>query len=181
MKQIIQDQTIGFDTHQAGDGRKIEIDELHMHKRMNNKKFRGVDIKIPLDPNKPIVYTGNNSKNAQNIITEIKKVFKKDPGKVREMAKYIANRISRYSSDMNANDSKKFLDESASAIAKHFDLDEKIADKMTQEIHNHISFYITSHYDETGKLFYIKQDIDRKRIKLSDDLEKLLYGNGKHK
>ncbi|MFE3870262.1 hypothetical protein ACFX5F_03400 [Flavobacterium sp. ZS1P70] len=56
MKQIIQNQTISFDTHQAGDGRKIDIEELHMHKRMNDKKFKGVDIKIPLDPNKSIIY-----------------------------------------------------------------------------------------------------------------------------
>lgn len=181
MKQIIQDQTIGFDTHQAGDGQLIKISELHMHKRMNSKKFRGVDIRIPLDPNKEIIYTGNNSQDAERIISEIKRVFKKDPAKVTEMAKYIAYTISRYSANMSPEDSETFLDNSASAIAKHFDLDGKIADRMTSEINKHISSYITSHRDETGKLFYIKQDIDRKRIKLGDDLEKLLFGNGKYK
>ncbi|MES2654405.1 MAG: hypothetical protein V4620_02395 [Bacteroidota bacterium] len=181
MKQIIQNQTIGFDTHQAGDGQVIKVDELHMHKRMNEGKYRGVDIRIPLDPNKEIIYTGNNSRDAERIISEIKRVFKKDSSKVTEMAKYVANTISRYATDMLAEESKAFLDNSASSIAKHFDLEGKIANRMTREINKHISFYITSHRDETGKLFYIKQDIDRKRIKLGDDLEKLLYGNGKYK
>ena len=65
MKQIIQDQTISFDTHQAGDGRRIQVDQLHMHKRMNGKKFKGVNIKIPLDPNQSIDYSGNNSEDGQ--------------------------------------------------------------------------------------------------------------------
>jgi hypothetical protein len=181
MKQIIQDQTISFDTHQAGDGRKIQVDQLHMHKRMNGKKFKGVNIKIPLDPNQSIDYSGNNSEDGQLIINEIKSVFKKNPSKVREMAKYVANRISRYTQDMTVEESKQFLDNGAEAIAKHFELNDKIAETMTKQIKNHLSYYITSHEDETGKLYYIKQDIDRKRIKIGDDLEKIFYGNEKFK
>ncbi len=39
MKQLIQNQTVSFDTHQAGDGQPVNIDSLHIHKRMNNKTF----------------------------------------------------------------------------------------------------------------------------------------------
>jgi hypothetical protein len=181
MKQIIQDQTVSFDTHQAGDGRKVDVDQLHMHKRMNGKKFKGVNIKIPLDPNKSIDYTGNNSKEGQRIINEIRKVLKKNPGKVREMAKFVANRISRYTDDMTAENSKEFLDKTANALAKHFELNDKISESMTQEINNHLSFYITSHLDNEGNIYYIKQDITRKRIKIGDDLEQLFYGNENRK
>lgn len=177
MKQIIQNQTISFDTHQAGDGRKINREDLHMHKRMNDKKFKGVNIKIPLDPDRPIDYSGNNSADAQEIISEIKSVFKKKPAKVKEMAKYIANRISRYSQDMDVEDSKMFLEKSAKAIAKHFDLNPKIEDKIIKEISNYLSYYVSYHEDEDGKLFYIKQDVKLKKIKLGDDLEKLLHDN----
>ena len=181
MKQIIQDQTVSFDTHQAGDGRKIEIDQLHMHKRMNGKKFKGVEIKIPLNPKKPIDFGNSNSKIGQQIINEIKNVFKNNPSKVREMAKYISNRISRYSEDMNAVDSRVFFEDGAKAIAKHFELNEKIEQTMTEQIKNHLSFYITAHADEKGNTFYIKQDIVRKRIKIGNDLEKLFFGNEKYK
>ena len=181
MKQIIQDQTISFDTHQAGDGRKIEISQLHMHKRMNGKKFKGVEIKIPLNPDQPIDFGDSKSDIGTQIINEIKNVFKKNPTKVREMAKYIANRISRYSEDMNPETSKKFFEDGAKAIAKHFDLNEKIEQNITEQMKNHLSFYITAHSDEEGNTFYIKQDIGRKRIKIGDDLEKLFFGNEKYK
>lgn len=181
MKQIIQDQTISFDTHQAGDGQEINIDGLHMHKRMNSKKFKGVNIRIPLNPDEEISYSGNNSKLSNEIINEIKTVFKKNPAKVREMAKTLAGIISRYSKDMNAKNSKEFTDNSAKAIAKHFDLNEDISGKLDSGINKHLSFVITSHEDENGKLYYIKQDISRKRIKIGDNLEKILYGNAKYK
>lgn len=181
MKQIIQDQTISFDTHQAGDGRKIEVNQLHMHKRMNRRKFKGVEIKIPLNPNEPINFGDSKSEIGQQIINEIKQVFKKNPSKVREMAKYIANRISRYSDDMSAEDSKNFFDEGAKAIAKHFELNEKIEQTLTEQIKNYLSYYITAHSDEEGNTFYIKQDVGRKRIKIGNELEKLFFGNEKYK
>lgn len=181
MKQIIQNQTISFDTHQAGDGQQINVDGLHMHKRMNSKKFKGVDVRIPLNPDEEIIFSGNNSKLSNQIINEIKSVFKKDPEKVREMAKTLAGVISRYSKDMNAKNSKDFLENSSKAIAKHFGLNKNIESKLSSEINNHVSFLITAHEDEKGKLYYIKQDIDRRRIKVGDDLEKLFYGNKKYK
>ncbi len=174
MKQIIKDQTVSFDTHQAGDRREVDADQLHMHKRMNGKRFKGVNIRIPFDPNKPIDYSGNNSKEGKHLIREIREVFKKNPAKVREMAKFVANRISRYTADMNAEDSKNFLDNTANALGKHFDLNDNVSEAMTQQIHNNLSFYITSHTDNDGKVYYIKQDIDRKRIKIGDNLEKIL-------
>ena len=109
MKKIIQDQTISFDTHQAGDGRKIKIDLLHMHKRINGNKFKGIEIKIPLNPNQPIDFGNCKSIIGKQIINEIKQVFKKNPAKVRELAKYVANRISRYSEDMTVEKSIKFF------------------------------------------------------------------------
>lgn len=181
MKQIIQDQTISFDTHQAGDGKKIEVDQLHMHKRMNGKKFKGVEIKIPLNPNEPIDFGDSKSDIGQQIINEIKHVFKKNPSKVREMAKYIANRISRYSDDMTAENSRSFFEDGAKAIAKHFELKEKIEETLTEQIKNHLSFYITAHSDKEGNTFYIKQDVKRKRIKIGNELEKLFFGNEKYK
>ena len=181
MRSLIQNQTVSFDTHQAGDGQKVKVEDLHMHKRMNGRKYKGVNIKIPFNPEKEIEYTGNNSDYSDQIINEIKRAFKKNPNKVREFAKDLANRISRYSSDMNAENSRKFLEESAQTIAKHFELNEKIINVMISEIYNHVSFFITSHKDDTGKTFYIKQDIDRKRVKIGDDLEKIFYGNGTDK
>lgn len=168
MKQIIQNQTISFDTHQAGDGQEIEPDQLHMHKKMNGKKFKGVNIRIPLNPNKPIDYSGNNSKDGRQLINEIKGVFKKDPNKVRQIAKLVANRISRYTKNMTPENSKEFLDNTARALATHFELNDKIMEVVKSQIESHLSFYVTQHIDENGKFFYIKQDIDEKTITLSD-------------
>lgn len=153
-----------------------------MHKRMNSGKYRGVNIRIPLDPNKPVDYSGNNaSDQGTRILNEIKNVFKKDPNAVREMARTLARVISRYSQEMNAKDTNEFLESSARAIVKHFELKPKIYETIHSEIKKHVSFMITSHVDETGKVYYLKQDIERKRIKIGDSLEKVFYGNEKYK
>ena len=179
MKSIIQNQTISFDTHQAGDGKKIKVDQLHMHKRMNGKKFKGVEIRIPFSPDLPIDFGNSNSLVGQQIINEIKQVFKKNPIKVREMAKSIANRISRFSEDMTAEEAKAFFEEGAKSIAKHFELNEKIEQNLTEQIKQNLSFYITAHSDNEGNIFYIKQDVARKRIKVGNSLEKIFFGNEK--
>ena len=56
MKELINGQTIDFDIHKAGDGSEISIDGLHMHKRMNNKRYKGVDVLFPLDDKEDIEF-----------------------------------------------------------------------------------------------------------------------------
>lgn len=182
MLQLLQEQTVKFDTHQAGDGREIDNDALHMHKRMNGKKFKGVHIRIPLNSSGNITYSGNNSKIANQIIKEVKSVFKKDSAKVTEMAKSLAKNINRYSKDMSSENSLKFLEDSAKTIAKHFELKEEITGRLVSEAKNHyISSFITTHRDNNNKIYYIKQDVHRKSIKIGDNIEKLFYGNNKSK
>lgn len=169
MKQLIQDQTVSFDTHQAGDGREVLIDQLHLHKRMNGKKHKGVNIKIPLDPNKPIDYGIAKEKIGRSIINEIRKVFRKDPDKVREFAKYVANQIDRYGSGMSENQSRVFLAKTSEGLAKHFELNSKIKKKLSEEINN----YVTIHNDVNGKKYYIRQNLVEKEIEISDSFEDL--------
>lgn len=166
MKALIQDQTVTFDTHQAGDRQPIKVDDLHMHKRMNGRRHRGVNIRIPLNPNEEIDYRGNPNSESE-IMNEIKSVFKKNPSKVTEMAKELASIIKRYGRDMTEENREGFLVGAAESIAKHFELKPEVKEKLMSGVRG----LLTSHTDSQGKTYYIKQDINREQIKISDSLD----------
>ena len=193
MKKLIDNQTIDFDNHSAGDGKEITVKGLHMHKRMNGKKFKGVDVLLPLDGEIKIEFRPKktSTKIQKQIINEIKKVLKKNKAKREEFINTIFNVIERYSnlevSGDSFNQNIQLFRENAVKIAALFSKDGTIREEMYQIIDSNIHYFITRHKKDKlknnqpfhQKNFYIKQDVKRNRIKISDDLEALNYGNEK--
>jgi hypothetical protein len=172
MKSIITDQSIKIDAHVSG--KEPLLKDVHIHKK-TNKHNRSVDIKIPIDKNQDI--TMDDRKSGQEIKNEMKKVFKKSERKMREFASEAVNQIDRYDEMKTMGKEKRdeILKDYADRLAGFFELP-RFKDVMVAEAENQL-FMLTSHMDNSNKLFYIKQDITRKYIKIGDDLEQLFHGN----
>jgi hypothetical protein len=183
MRELISGQTIRMDAHAAGSEPKFE--NLHIHKEPNNHKG-GADIRIHVDSDHTVCDSPKND-HQKKIISEVKRVLKKNPDKTKKFVKEILDEIKRFSdSDPDSEFKKKEPDEQrkilidfAERIGDYFGC-KKIKDIMAVEIDNRISFLLTSHKPEKGKLFFIRQDISRRYIKVGDDLEQIFYGNNKY-
>jgi len=181
MDKLIDNQTIDFDTHQAGSGEEILIDGLHMHKRINGKRGKGVSVIFPLYGKSEIVFRPRTTKNKlrQQILNEIKNVLKKNHEKRDEFVMTIIDEIKRYSNGLPEEKKIDNIKKGASKIAKIFSKNDEVKNEIMQIVKKRIKFIITSHLKNNGKLFFIKQDFMRNRIKIGDDLELINYGNNK--
>jgi hypothetical protein len=183
MRQLINDQTIDFDIHRAGDGQAISVDGLHMHKRMNGKKYKGVDVLFPLDHKEEVEFRPKNTPTViqRQIIKEIQRAIKKNQSKKFEFIEIIMSEIERHINSGNNDENAEVIRRGAERIANVFAKEGKIRDEIQQKIESKIQYFITSHKKDNGGIFYIKQDLARNRIKIGDDLEALNYGNEKRK
>lgn len=179
MEKLIDNQTIDFDTHRAGDRQEAGIDGLHMHKRMNGKRFKGIDVLIPLDDKDEIQFRPRNTKDAIKgaLLSEVRHALSKDPLKRKALVDTIIDVIGRYSARMDQNERDATIRTGAERIAQIFSKRPGIESEMRQHINDRLSFVITGHYKDDGSLFYIKQDFRRGRVKIGDDIEDLNKGN----
>lgn len=162
MIELIQDQEITFDHH--GSGVEVDVDGLHMHKRMLGKSFGGIEIKIPFNPNREIHYPDDRSKDALHIINEIKDVLSKDRQKMTEFIRKVSQVIKSYSLTMTENERSQFITASAQTIARHLGIDEKIQRKIENKI---LVSFKTKHIGEDGYEYTITQNLRDKNVKIS--------------
>lgn len=99
MKKLIDNQTIAFDVHKAGDRQAVDLSGLHMHKRMNGRKFRGVNVIVPLDEKQELVFRPANTKESvrTHIVNEITRELNRDLTKRRKFVETVTSQIERYS------------------------------------------------------------------------------------
>ncbi|QNJ97029.1 hypothetical protein [Constantimarinum furrinae] len=183
MKELINGQTIDFDLHKAGDGSATSIDGLHMHKRMNGKRFKGIDVLFPLDEKEDVVFRPSKTHNLlrRQLLNEVRRAVSKDKSKRQYLVDTIVDEISRYTGYMPQVNQVESIKRGAERIAKIFSKNTKIEEEMKQQIRSRLDFYVTKHENEDKSSFYVKQDFLRNRIKISDDLESLFKGNEKRK
>jgi hypothetical protein len=191
MKELINGQTIDFDLHKAGDRSATSIDGLHMHKRMNGKKYKGVDVLFPLDDKENFEFKPKSTPDQmqRQIIKEISRAIKKNASKRDELVNTITNEIERHINEKITDNNIGMIRRGAERVAKIFSKEGKIRNELMQKIEDRLEFIITTHskdsseWDKRGKTetFFVKQDFKRNRIKISDDLEALNYGNAKRK
>lgn len=172
MKQLISGQTIELDNHDRGSGKEVTFDDnLHIHKRMNNDRYSGAEILVPLNLNRNVQIrkVSGSTKIKDKIIKEVNKVFKNKRKRV-EFARYISKQIDRYSSGFNEVERIENLVSGAQGIANHFELDTEVLNEFRDLARDRIVKLTTEHEDEFGKKFYIMQDTDSKSIKIGSDL-----------
>jgi hypothetical protein len=175
MRELINDQTIDFDIHAAGNGQAIGLDGLHMHKRMNGKRYRGVHVLFPLDGNQQITFRPPHTNNLirKQLMNEIRRVVSKSREKREELVGTIIEEIRKYSNNLPSGEQVDSIKRGAERIAKVFSKNGKVENEMKQQIEGKLKFYMTSHTDENERQFFIKQDFLRNRITLSEDIEEL--------
>lgn len=181
MKGLINDQTLDFDIHHAGDGQVSSTKGLHMHKRMNGKRYKGVDVRFPLNEKDQIEFMPKSTPTLvqRQIINEIKSALNRDIPKRGELVKIIIREIERYSEGETTKERVNQLRQGAKRIAKIFSKNSKIEEELMQEANERIEIFITKHKKMDTGDFYVKQDLVRNRIKVSDNIEDLNYGNEK--
>lgn len=162
MIELIQDQEITFDHHSAGVD--VDVDGLHMHKRMLDKSFGGIEIKIPFNPNRKIYYPDDRSEDALHIINEIRRVLKKDRLKMTILVKKVSQVINSYSITMTEGERYKFITDSAQTFASHMGINEKIQKVIEDKI---LGSFKTEHFGEDGYEYTITQNLTDKNVKIS--------------
>ena len=147
MKELINGKTIDFDIHQAGDGREISIDGLYMHKRMNGKRFKGVDVLFPLDDKENVEFRPKNTPDQiqQQIINEIQRAIKKDATKRDKLVDTIINEIERHLNENLTENNIQIIRRGAERIAKLFSKEGKIRNELIQSIDGKLEFLVTQH------------------------------------
>ncbi|QJD81098.1 hypothetical protein [Spirosoma rhododendri] len=177
---LIDDQTIDFDNHSRGDKKPVVFgDGLHMHKRINAGRHKGVDVIFPVDKPGEYIFKGKNIKEKERngIISEINRVFKKDKNKVANLTDTVVREIMRYSGNVPQVQSIENIRSGAKNLAEAMGLKPKIIDEIKSMTELKIENFISSHESEDGKQYFVKQDFKRRKIKMSDNIEKLFYAN----
>ena len=177
---LLDNQTLDFENHARGNRKPIVFgDGLHMHKRMNKGKYKGVEIIFPIDKLGEYIFQGRNikTKEEKHIISEINKVFKKNKDKRQKLIMTVVREITRYSGRIPETELLENVRKGARNLAQAMELNGDIVDEIKSITENEIRNYVSTHTNDKGKQFYIKQDFVRRKIKMSDNLEKLFYAN----
>jgi hypothetical protein len=179
VKKIIDNQNVYIDSHQQGDRQEIKKEFLHLHKKMNGKKFKGWEIQIYLESDDVRVdYKkgfDNESTETKNVKNEIEQIFKgSDDTKIKQLIRDLHKAIRSYGNSLSNNGMEDKLTEWAGRIADGFGLKSSIKDKIVNKSLEYMTF-ITSHEDASGKVYFLKQDTNPKRIPIamSDDINEL--------
>ncbi|MEQ8409552.1 MAG: hypothetical protein RKH07_14885 [Gammaproteobacteria bacterium] len=117
LKRLIKGQNIAFDTHQAGDAQEINWRDVHLEKRLHGKRGK---VRFPLIGNQYPSSQGLNSNDYGRIVSEVRKVLRKNENLLQELAESVVDALKRFSNDEATY--KDYID-SANRIAEYFDLD----------------------------------------------------------
>jgi len=154
MKQLINNQRVKFDSHDAGSGQaKRWGDGIHMHKYFLTGRRRKITIKIPIDSNAPIEFgrNYNNDPEISQIRNEIRRALR--PGNTRQgFIKKIVNTIETWLGD---EVTERIVRNAARQIAKEFDLKQDFEKEVISYASNkHIINYTSFHFENRGRRLY---------------------------
>lgn len=176
MRELIKGQTIRFDAHDSGSGREVSWDNssVHLHKIMNEHKYKGVEVLIPLNEDKELEFRKSyNGDIERRIRNEISDVLNKDTQKRKELIRTLFKQIERYSHNEPSEKRIKNLIDGANRIAKHFDLKKH----FEKEIFDNLNQCLTKHYDKKNKVCFVLQDLREEVIKLGENKALLFEEN----
>lgn len=104
LKNIIKNQSISFDDHDAGSGRATEYGKgLHLHKKMNSKKNHGgahVRLYLDRDEIEFVKIKGDSKLIEKQLRKEIRGAFKKNPDISKKLINDVFEEIRKYNSNL---------------------------------------------------------------------------------
>lgn len=155
MKSIIDNQTVRFDSHDAGSGQPQRWGDgvVHMDKRFSKGRRRGIKIKIPIDSNQQIDFGSRNPDDLEirEIVNELKKALR--PGnKRKELIGKIVKTIDSWS---NGDVTEETVRIAGRQIAEAFDLKQDFEEEVvTRARDSNVIRYASIHYDIAETCLY---------------------------
>ena len=125
LRKLINGQDISFDTHQAGDGQGVHWKNVHLEKRIHNKRGK---VRFPLLSQERPSNSGMNEKDFRKVSSEVKKELRKNSGLVDDLVDTVVEQIDRFSDGEATEDDAKMA---AKKLASYFDLDDKIISTLS--------------------------------------------------
>lgn len=148
---LISGQDVVFDTHQAGDGRPIRVEDLHLEKRLHS----GGKIRFPLFGEGQPRSSGLNEAERGRVIREVERALSKDPVLVRELARVVYEQLSRFSQNTASLDDAR---QAARSIAVFFKLGEEFVNEVAAFHEGKLVQFVTHHRDpDSLERFEIRQ------------------------
>lgn len=177
LSSLINGQTLKIDNHNRGTN--YEWDEaIHIHKRMNSKKYRGIEVLVPLAHDSKLEFRGVNGNKDIELMNEIEKAFSNPtirPKFVRTLIKSLSNLFGN--SKISKDEWYGLFEEVAGRIVRYFGVKDKVGERINNDI---IKFS-----KEKGINVYIKADKDSESVLLGTDMSLVdnfnkEFGNGKY-
>lgn len=155
MKSIIDDQTVRFDSHDAGSGQPQRWGDgvVHMDKHFGEGRRRRIRIKIPIDSNQQIDFGDRNADDVEirKIVNELKKALR--PGnKRKELIGKIVKTIDSWS---NGDVPEETVRIAGRQIAETFGLKPDFEEEVvTRARDRNLISYMGIHYDIAERRLY---------------------------
>jgi hypothetical protein len=180
MEALIDGQTISFDMHAAGNREPAGVKDLHMHKRMNGKKYARVQVRFPLRGGAEPLFTPPSTDNVirRKLMTEVKSVLKKNPQKRQQLVETVIDQIERYGSTLPKPEMINAIRSGAAKIGEFFGDGGEITQEIMDSANERIKKVITKHKMNNGHFFFLKQDLTLHTISLSSSLQELSSFDG---
>ncbi len=140
---LINGQNIAFDTHQAGDGQKVNWRDVHLEKRLHSNKGKA---RFPLLGNEKPSSSGMNDDDFQHVKKEVKKAFNKRKPLLRDLANMVVSELKRFSSGKATQEDAK---QAAKKLAEYFDLNTDFLKiiKEYADADNELTSFATIHFN----------------------------------
>ena len=122
LSSLIDGQTIKIDNHNCGTD--YEWDEaIHIHKRMNSKKYRGIEVLVPLAHDSKLDFRGVNGNKDVELMNEIEKAFSNSTIRTK-FVKTLINSLSNLFNNSKISKVEWYglFEEIAGRIAEYFGL-----------------------------------------------------------
>lgn len=161
---ILKKQTVRIDNHKSGTREEIKWGKgFHIHKIMNDKRYKGAEFTLPLDHEGTIKWIKGNT---ISIVHEIQKAFK--DGRVRKKIIHSFGKALNDIADASRADEEarsKILAQSSRNLITLFGMDYEAKRYWFRDDVNFMSMFTNTEKDN----LYIEQNIKHGYITLSDD------------
>lgn len=142
LKRLINGQDIRFDTHQRGDGQRVNVWALHLDKILHDGKG---SIKFPFDAlHQPAPSKGMSPEVIKRVTNEVKQALK-NKKLAKSLGETIIDTFERFS---GSSVPVERAEELAKVFAGYFGLDEKFINSTTKYADDRLVSMSTLHFSQ---------------------------------
>ena len=177
ISSLINGQTIEIDNHNRGTDYEWN-EAIHIHKRMNSKKYRGIEVLVPLAHDSKLDFRGVNGNKDIELINEFEKAFSNSTIRTKFVKTFINSLSNLFNkSKISKDEWYGLFEEVANRIVKYFGIKDKVGERINSDI--------IKYSKEKGINVYIKADKDSESVILGTDMSLVdnfnkEFGNGKY-